>query len=231
MRRHNVMRKMTRNPSHGRGVPKGTMFQMIGYCGKISDFYSIFQHVGDSCAIFANLKGNLGTSAELRTLLEGGISSQVIGSVKFSFEVDGTKASALVFNTGTCKICGGFPESVKDSFDVQKYNRYLDQCKESFELTTKLNLTGTKIICINGQFQIENKLSNLSELDEFISIHRLKFDHVKQPSLDNRGRRGAYKLYLYGKKKTHIAVDYKGTCQVFACKSVEELFQSFNKLS
>ena len=222
---------MSRNPSHGRGVvPKGTMFQMIGHCGPIFDFYSTFEHVGDSCVIFANLRGNLGTSVELRTLFEEGISSQVIGSAKFSFEVDGTKASALVFNTGTCKICGGFPESVKESFDVEKYNMYLDKCKESFELSTKLNLTETKIICINGQFLIDH-LSNLSELDKFISHHRFKFDHIKQPNLDNRGRRGAYKLYLYGKKKTHIAVDYKGTCQVFACKSVEELFQSFNLLS
>lgn len=222
---------MPHDPSHEPGVPKGTMFQIIGHCRPIFDFFSTFEHVGKSCVIFANLRGNLGTSVELRTLFEKGVSSQVIGSVKFSFEVDGTKASALVFNTGTCKICGGFPASVKDSFDVKKYNTYLDKCRNSFELCTKLNLTETKIICINGQFWIDHKLSNLSELDHFISLHRFKFDHVKQPNLDNRGRRGAYKLYLYGKKKTHIAVDYKGTCQVFACKSVEELFQSFSMLS
>lgn len=207
------------------------MFQMIGDCGKISDFYSTFERVDHCGVIFANLRGNLGTSVELRTLFEEGISSQVIGSVKFSFEVDGSKASVLVFNTGSCKICGGFPKSVKDSFDAEKYKRYLDQCKESFERTTKLNLNGTKLICLNGQFHIQHKLSNLLELDAFIRVHRQKFDHVKQPNLDKRGRRGAYKLYLFSKTNAHIAIDYKGTCQVFACKSVEELFRSFEMLS
>lgn len=213
-----------------RCVPKGTMFQMIGDCGMISNFYSTFERVRD-VVVFANLRGNLGTSVELRTLFEEGIASEVIGSVKFSFEVEGTKASALIFNTGSCKLCGGFPKSVKDAFDVKKYNIYLDKCREHFEHLTNLNMAGIKLICINGQFCIDNKLSNLIELDQFIRIHRQKFDHVKQPNLDKRGRRGAYKLYLYSKKNTHIAVDYKGTCQVFACKSVEELFRTFNMLS
>lgn len=208
------------------------MFQMLGDCGVIRDFYTTFEHmIKAGCVVHANLRGSLGTSVDLQTLLNTGLQTEVIGSVKFSFDVNGTKASALVFNTGSCKICGGFPIDVKNSADQSMYNKYLDACKDHFERITELKLDRTRLICINGQFHIDRELSNLLELDAFVGMHRHKFDRVKQPNLDMKGRRGAYKLYLHGKKNTHIAIDHKGTCQVFACKSVAELFGTFEMLS
>lgn len=214
---------------------KGTMFQFIANCGHVNDFYSTFD-VSDKSQytdqkVFGNLRGHLDTTVELHRLFEDGIKSEFIGSVKFSYDVAGTKVSVLVFNTGSCKLCGGFPMHVKESFDVVDYNKYLDDCKRKFEQITKLKLEGGRLICVNGQFRLGNKLSNLLELDGFVRVHRSKFDHVKEPNLDNKGRRGAYKLYLHKDRKTHIALDYKGTCQVFACKTVEELFRTFGMLA
>ena len=213
---------------------KATLFQLIADCGQIEDFYSTFNVLDKSRywdeEIFGNLRGHLGATVKLNRLFEEGIKNELIGSVKFSLDVMGTKVSVLVFNTGSCKLCGGFPSSVKESFDVVAYNNYLHECQNEFEKVTKLKIKSSRLICVNGQFRIE-KMVDLIALDKYIKNHQNKFYHVKQPNLDSKGRRGAYKLYLHKHRKTHIAVDYKGTCQVFACKTIQELFSTFKLLS
>jgi len=214
--------------------PKGTMFQLLGNCGMIEDFYLSFGHKRDyyiDKKIYGNCRGDLGASIELDDLQSKDVSSTAVGSVKFSFEVTGIKVSALIFNTGSCKLCGGFPPDVKSSHDSNSYNVFLDECKQVFDQIHGLKIHNAKLICVNGQFRIGKKLNNLNELDCFVRKHRHKFDRIREPNLDVSGRRGAYKLYLYSDRKTHIAIDYKGVCQVFACKTPEELFQCFQMLS
>lgn len=211
---------------------KATMFQMIGSCDIIKDFYEIFENQEGYVdqTVYGNLRGDFGTTMRLDDLLEKNIAHGTIGSVKFSFCVSDTKISALLFNTGSCKLCGGFPMTIKSSGDINKYNLFLDDCKRTFTKKCGLEFYDAKIICLNGQYRITERLDDLVALDGFVQKHRSQFQKVTRPNLDIRGRRGAYKLYIYSDRKTHIAVDHKGVCQVFACKSIDELFRCFEML-
>ena len=219
----------TQNASSRTTYPKGTMFQAMGKCAPVHNFYDCFLKNRDENLgiIHGNLRGNLSAKVPLEELREQGIEHHIIGSVSFTFHVDGTVISILLFNKGSCKICGGFPKSVVESGDVERYKFFFRKCMTTFEDLTALKLSDQRITCLNGQFKLNTDMNNILDLDDFVRRHRSKFAIVKPPNLDNPGRRGAYKLYLVRGRKTHIAVDYKGTVQVFACKSFEELFRCF----
>lgn len=205
------------------------MFQAMGSCSPIKDFYNFFLSGGNENlgVVYGNLRGNLSARLPLEELRSKGIENDVIGSVSFEFTVDQKRIFILLFNKGNCRICGGFPTEVTLSHDKRSYETFFQKCLDKFEDLTNLKFSRANITCLNGQFRIDTEMKNVMDLDHFVRQHKTKFAVVKPPNLDNPGRRGAYKLYLVKGRNTHIAVDYKGVAQVFACRSFDELFQCF----
>jgi len=210
---------------------KPTMFQIMCQTESISDIYnwhsSLTEDVKDS--IYGHLRGQLGASAKIDELYVGGITTETIGSISFKTIVDGKTISVLLFKNGKLKISGGFPSELIYCRDVATMNQYIHKVVTSVQTIIKLDITNTKISCLNGQFQTQ-RFDNVNHLYVYLKSKEWQFHRMKSPDFDIPGRRGAFKLYLHRNRKTHIAIDTKGKSQIFAAISFDELFNMFKML-
>lgn len=210
---------------------KPTMFQVMCQTESIHDIYkwhsSLTTEIKD--VMCGHLRGQLGASMKIDELQLACISTDTIGSISYKSIVDGKTISVLLFKNGKIKISGGFPSGLLYCRDVATMNQYIDKVVNDVETTIQLNITNSKISCLNGQFTTQ-KFDNVEHLYVYLKTKQWQFHNMKSPDFDIPGRRGAFKLYLHKNRKTHIAIDTKGKSQIFATISFDELFHMFTML-
>ena len=142
-----------------------------------------------------------------------------VGSVhcKLVHTTSCNSVSALVFRSGKIKISGGLSK-VKEN-----HQSYID------------NVVSTLCYFISDSIIVDTKLSMLNaqvKLDLNVKIFRkflfylqesTKFSKIQEPTLSGRGRITAAKVYPSSSSRSHLSIDPKGSVQIFAFKSFEEL--------
>ena len=147
-----------------------------------------------------------------------------VGSIhcKFMNTESMNGVSILIFSTGKLKISGGLSK-VKT-----KHLEYIeDMVKElvSFftgRLTDLLVVPNYNISMLNAQFRIE-MTPQLFRKFLFKLQKSCKFFNIKEPTLSGRGRISSAKVYPFNGRRSHFAIDPKGSVQMFAFKSFEEI--------
>ena len=170
---------------------------------------------------YGNCKGMLGGSSKLDDICKHLNEDEYdgLGSVKFRCTYKGTNLHIIVFNTGKIKISGGTPSNVTNDEDMRAFldGFYEDMC-EWLVVCTK---EWPKVCCWNGNEKLV--VCNEKILKQSAANAAGKFAIIMKPNLECKGRRCAYKFYLHANRKLHIAVDYKGSMQIFAAKSFQEM--------
>ena len=146
-----------------------------------------------------------------------------IGSVCFkvvySKDIFKVNVSLIVFNNGKIKMSGGSPKTIGNDQDMKSFLHTLmkDLCA-----WLPFNIDDMpKICCLNGNFKLKDYSE--SHLQNHIQQNKGRFAHVVNPNIMNKGRRCAYKFYMFENRKFHLAIDYKGCIQVFAAVTFSEL--------
>tara|TARA_B100001093_G_scaffold474797_1_gene499798 strand:- start:14016 stop:14639 length:624 start_codon:yes stop_codon:yes gene_type:complete len=169
----------------------------------------------------ASCPGALGERAELAVLLDL-IEPYMIGSIQLKVIHNNIKYSILIFKSGKLKISGGCGS-------INEHNTLKNNISTIASLIAqwvKSSISLLDITLINGQFNL--KKMSITELQNKIRYVEKHFEVIKKPIYDLPGRRGAYKLYIYGNRKFHVALDTGGCCQIFAAKTYDELKFIYN---
>jgi hypothetical protein len=147
-----------------------------------------------------------------------------VGSVhcKFMNTDSKNRVSILIFSSGKLKISGGLS---KVKSDHENYIEEMVQELVSFftgRLTYLLVGPEYNICMLNAQFRIDMTpqlfrkfLYKLQKSDLFFNI--------KEPTLSGRGRISSAKVYPFDGRRSHFAIDPKGSVQMFAFKSFDEI--------
>ena len=189
------------------------MVQTSGY-----DFSDINMEDYPKVTVNGSPKGQLGTSLPMDTLIDNDIDIQSLGSVNFKFFYLTKTVSVLAFNKGNIKISGGLPNTSKSDIEDYLMNLSKTLCK-----IFNAQFLSLDIKLLNGQITLP-PFKDTTYLKQFVHNKSSFFEYIKSPCYDRAGRRPAYKLYLKKDRKTHCAVDCGGKLQIFAAKSLDELF-------
>lgn len=170
---------------------------------------------------YGSCKGILGGKSKLdeicRHLSEDEYNG--IGSVNFRCAFRETNMHVIVFSTGKMKLSGGTPSNVTNDAELKEFLDafYRDLCKWLVVCTKDF----PNVCCLNGN----EKLNGCSEgmLKNCAENGTERFASIVRPNLELKGRRCAYKFYIHTDRKLHLAVDYKGSMQVFAARSFDEM--------
>ena len=140
--------------------------------------------------------------------------------------------SILIFSSGKLKISGGLSK-VKS-----KHEDYIEGMVQELlsfftgRLTYLLTIPDYTMSMLNAQFRID-MTSQLFRKFLFNLQNSKQFFNIKQPTLSGRGRISSAKVYPFDGRRSHFAVDPKGSVQMFAFKSFDEIelaFQNFIKI-
>ena len=147
-----------------------------------------------------------------------------VGSVhcKFINTESMNGVSILIFSSGKLKISGGLSKVKSNHSD---YIEEMIQELVSFftgRLSDLISVPDYTISMLNAQFRIDmtpqlfrKYLFNLQKSGNFFNI--------KEPTLSGRGRISSAKVYPFEGRRSHFAVDPKGSIQMFAFKSFDEV--------
>lgn len=208
---------------------KPTMFQVMCKVDPIEDVCAWYEGVkGAFPKIVGKLRGLLQSSVDFDKVKDRDILNAQIGSVTMSHVHEGKTFSILLFRNGKLKISGGFPVALIELNEKDGYESYITSVVKKIKVLCRErdDVNDMNVTCVNGQFH-HKVFSDLKRLEHAIGKMRSVFHHIKYPENDHPGRRGAFKLYLYKDKKTHVAMDIRGKAQIFGCKSIGELFHIF----
>lgn len=147
-----------------------------------------------------------------------------VGSVHCKFINTETMngVSILIFSSGKLKISGGLSK-VKSN-----HKEYIDEMVQeliSFFTGRLLDLLVTpkyNMSMLNAQFRIDMN-SQLFRKFLYKLQNSNKFFNIKEPTLSGRGRISSAKVYPFKGRRSHFAVDPKGSVQMFAFKSFDEV--------
>jgi len=168
--------------------------------------------------------GNSGFKNKLEYTPETFFPFTQVGSVhcKFLNTESMNGVSILIFSSGKLKISGGLSK-VKSNHEA--YIEDMVQELVSFftgRLTDLLIIPDYSISMLNAQFRI-NMTPQLFRKYLFKLQQSGKFFNIKEPTLSGRGRISSAKVYPFDGRKSHFAVDPKGSVQMFAFKSFDEV--------
>lgn len=205
---------------------KATMLQMMASCDQINGLYSWYSSVNDSLKIVnGNPRGDLGKNKlTIQELIENNIDESSIGSISFKLTFNGQNISCLLFHkSGKMRITFGCSHLTIDAKNTTLFNSYIEEVFTFLKYETELNIWNYNVTCLNGQMSLNKTFKDLTELNHFINLKKPNFQFIKLPNFDIPGRRGAYRMYINKSRKCHIALDVRGTAQIFGTKSYEEL--------
>ena len=147
-----------------------------------------------------------------------------VGSVhcKFINTKSMNAVSILIFSSGKMKISGGLSKVKRDHavyIDdiVQEIVYFFTGC-----LADLLVVPDYTISMLNAQFRID-MTPQLFRNFLFELQKSKKYVNVKEPTLSGRGRISSAKVYPFFERRSHFAVDPKGSVQMFAFKSFDEI--------
>jgi len=143
----------------------------------------------------------------------------LVGSVHCKFISESTNGvSILIFSSGKLKISGGLSK-IKSN-----HQQYIDDIV--YELvsffTGSLSDPTYNISMLNAQFRIPITPQIFRKF-LFKLQESKKFFNIKEPTLSGRGRISSAKVYPFDGRRSHFAVDPKGSVQMFAFKSFDEV--------
>ena len=171
--------------------------------------------------LYLSYKGKLGSKLPFNDVIPHLDDCDVlgIGSVRFKCVYNGVNVSVIVFNTGSIKLSGGSPKFIIDDDGMNSFLTLLfnDLCWW-LSICPKVQPV---ISCLNGNIKLP--MFSGDSLKLLVNSRRSVFARVVNPNLQLKGRRCAYKLYPLHNSNLHIAIDYSGSAQIFAAKSVSQL--------
>lgn len=207
---------------------KPCLFAIMGEIQPIPCFWEWFKHIESDTneGFCGNLRGNLNTSVPMNTLKENNIHNSSIGSVRFKTVVDGKTIDVLLWKSGKIKISGGFPKfSLELNTDMM--GEYVRKVVNHVSNQSNVIISSWNFSCLNGQGMVRKEFQDVNELHLFVDTFKNRFINTVAPDLDAPGRRGAFKLYMFPNRKSHISIDKGGCAQIFACRSLKELEHAF----
>ena len=180
--------------------------------------------VSDICV---HPRGCLGDSVAIADIV-GHVQPECFGSVSFKFIYKQSNLSFLVFNSGSVKLSGGVPRHISSQ---KQLGTFIDSVFELVCSWLTLSLSQQPYIsCLNGTVRSTNAHTP-KQLASFVSDVSHRFDRIIAPNLEAKGgRRSAFKCYLLPGRKLHISYDHKGTGQIFAARSFDELHNCVSAL-
>ena len=168
--------------------------------------------------------GNSGFKNKLEYISGSFFPFTQVGSVhcKFLNTESMNGVSILIFSSGKLKISGGLSK-VKSNH--KEYIEEMVQELVSFftgRLTDLLVVPDYSICMLNAQFRIK-MTPQLFRKFLYTLQKSGKFFNIKEPTLSGRGRISSAKVYPFDGRRSHLAVDPKGSVQMFAFKSFDEV--------
>ena len=147
-----------------------------------------------------------------------------VGSIQCKMmHSNGNKISVLLFKNGKIKICGGLCQ-------VEMKTDYVNGVVEDVsEFVSGMKSKRYVISLLNAQFKIEMN-SKLFRGFLYKVQESKRFFYVKEPPMTGRGNIVCGRVYSYKGRKSHMAISPKGTVQMFAYKTFEEIKESMNNL-
>ena len=168
--------------------------------------------------------GNSGFKNKLEYIPDTFFPFTQVGSVhcKFLNTESMNGVSILIFSSGKMKISGGLS---KVNINHEEYIEDMVQELVSFltgRLTDLLIVPDYSICMLNAQFRID-MTPQLFRKYLFTLQQSGKFFSIKEPTLSGRGRISSAKVYPFEGSRSHLAIDPKGSVQMFAFKSFTEV--------
>jgi len=214
------------------------LFQLMCSVNQSFEFKEIIEKIADVSAVYLPERNLRSTGLGRKLVLDSytiygksGFKNKIeynkslsfpfslVGSVHCKFISESTNGvSILIFSSGKLKISGGLSK-IKSN-----HQQYIDDIV--YELvsffTGSLSDPTYNISMLNAQFRIPITPQIFRKF-LFKLQESKKFFNIKEPTLSGRGRISSAKVYPFDGRRSHFAVDPKGSVQMFAFKSFDEV--------
>ena len=148
----------------------------------------------------------------------------LIGSIQCKMiHLNGNNISILFFKNGKIKISGGL-------CNIDNKSDYINSVVQDTSIFLMEEPCKNYEICLlNAQFKIE--MNNRLFRNSLFKVHESKiFYYVKDPPMTGRGNIVCGRAYPFESRKSHLSISPKGTVQMFAFKTFQEIVDSMNLL-